>query len=198
MWLILLEWFPLYFRFLWRGVKRFRISTLAFPFPAKPMTLASCIFSFCLQFGFGFCTLWEFTEQNSFKFFYLFIFKQMGPVSQMRSGQHLLWQNLPLILLAQGENSYSRRMAWNCVPTVSIGIKLMPRWRHSTVTPLPSSVVLLGPKPDGDQVGEPLPLAFPQPPQVEDKIPSCPFPCRIYPVETVNALTVVWYLYNFV
>lgn len=61
-----------------------------------------------------------------------------------------------------------------CTHTVSTGIKLMPRWKHSTVTPLPRSVVLLGSKPDGNLVGEPLALAFPWPPQVKDKCPAVP------------------------
>lgn len=68
-----LSGFPLYFRFIVAWCEEFRISIPAFPFLAKLMTPANSILSFCcLQFWFGFWTLWEFIEQNSFKLSFFF------------------------------------------------------------------------------------------------------------------------------
>lgn len=160
-----LSGFPLYFRFIVAWCEEFRISIPAFPFLAKLMTPANSILSFCcLQFWFGFWTLWEFIEQNSFKLSFFFSkwdkYLNWGQTSTYydrifpSSSWHREWIHT---VEEWCETVYPHSVHWD---------KANAQLEAQHRTPLPSSIVPLGPKPDGNLVGEPLALAFPQPPQV--------------------------------
>lgn len=140
----------------WRAMGRFRISILAFH-PAARSPVNSSLPFICLLFGFG--NLQNMSHWNSFSPNGTSVLIEVMPTPSAT-------ESSPYPPLAHRENLHSQRMVWNCVSNCVHWDKPNAQLDAQCTAPLPSYVILFGPRPDGNLVGGPSALAFPQPPWV--------------------------------
>lgn len=140
----------------WRAVGRLRISILAFH-PAARSPVNSSLPFICPLFGFG--NLQNMSHWNSFSPNGTSVLIEVMPTPSVT-------ESSPYPPLAHRENLHSQRMVWNCVSNCVHWDKPDAQLDAQCTAPLPSYVILFGPRPDGNLVGGPSALAFPQPPWV--------------------------------